>query len=118
MGSGLLDRDSLTKPTRVSRRTFVTHGMQSDLAGDFSLVFLSSAVLSLHDAFSNLRIALRIGLRIGLRDMAGLHQRDDRPRCFPCDQISARCHESGVGHRVDRCCSHSRFCHLLLSADT
>ena len=34
--------------------------------------------------------------------MARLHQRDDRRRCFPRDQISARCHESGAAQRVDR----------------
>lgn len=61
MGSGLLDGNRLAMPTRASRRTIVTHGMQPALAGDLSLDVRPSAVLSLHDAFSSLRSALRIG---------------------------------------------------------
>ncbi len=113
MGSGLFNGDCLAKPTRVSRRTFVTHGRQFDLAGDLSLDSRPSTVLSLHDAFGSLCSALCIERG----DVARLRERSDRGCCFHRDQISARCHKSSPEHRVNCCCSHSRFCHLLLSTD-
>lgn len=112
MGSDLFDGDCLTKPARVSRRTFATHGMQPDLAGDLSLDVRPSAVLSLHNALSCLRSALRIRLQ----QMARVHSGNDRRGSFHCNQISARSHQSSCDHRVDRCCFHSRLCHRRLSA--